>query len=145
MSQQIRDKGNVLLAPGREFCHGQVVDFQAQAATITGVRIPHRDQAILPARRQNRRVFRHAVGVITEGLMKWRTFANGAVNQVGITRVAKGEHVRFDGNQKIGGRVRELAQQGLAANDNDFGRSGDTGSGANDVFKLRSLHGGDVF
>jgi len=67
-------------------------------------------------------------------------------NQSSVVGVgmAKGEYVSFDGNQQVGGRIWELIQHGLASDDHDFGRPGNAGSGANDVFKLRSLHGGNV-
>jgi hypothetical protein len=84
------------------------------------------------------------VRVIAERPVKGRAFANRTVNPFGIVRIAECEHVRFDGNQQVSRCIWELAQHGLAADDHDFGRPGDAGGGAIDVFKLRSLRGGNA-
>lgn len=118
--------------------------FQTQAAAVARVRVAYRDQAILPSSGEARSFFRHAVRVITERLMERRAFADGAVNQIGIGGIAESEHVRLDGNQQVGGRVRKLPQHGLAADDYDFTRTGNANGRTNDVFKLRSLPGGTV-
>ncbi len=67
-------------------------------------------------------------------------FANSAVNEISIIRTAESEHVRFNGYQQRGGCVGKLTEHRLAANHHDFRSAGDANGGADDVFKLWSLH-----
>jgi hypothetical protein len=76
--------------------------------------------------------------------MKWRTFSDGAINQVAVRRVAERENIGLDGNEQVSGSLRKLAENGLAADNDKFLSAGDAGSGADDVLKLVSLHGGGV-
>jgi hypothetical protein len=59
----------------------------------------HGHESFPPARREHGGFLTDAVGVITEGLMKRGAFADGAINQISISRVAQGEDIRFDGHQ----------------------------------------------
>lgn len=118
--------------------------FEAQTTAVPGIVVTHSNEAILPPRRQNGGVFRNAMSVIAERLMEWRTFANRTVNQLGVRRVAKCKYICFDGNQQFSGRMGELTKYGLASDDYNFRRTSNAGGGADDVFKLRALHGGNV-
>jgi len=85
-----------------------------------------------------------AVRIVTEGLMKWGAFTDRAVNQVAVGWITQGKNIRFDGNQQVVRCIGELAQHGLAADNDEFRGPGDAGGGADDVFKLRPVHGGSV-
>ena len=82
------------------------------------------------------------MGIVAECLMKWRTFSDGAINQVAIRRIAERENVGLDGNEQVSGSLRKLAENSLAADNDKFLSPGDTGGGTDDVLKLVSLHGG---
>lgn len=84
------------------------------------------------------------MGIVAECLMKWGTFSDGAINQVAVGRVAEGENVGLDGNEQVGGSLRKLAENSLAADNDKFLSAGDAGCGADDVLKLVSLHRGGV-
>ena len=139
--QQAGDEIEVFVPAGHKFGNGQVMDFQAESRAAAGVFVSHWHEAFAPAGGQNRCVRPDTVGVVTEGLMKGRAFADGAIDQIAVGRVAQGEKIGFDGDEQFGGRMRKLAEHGLAADDDEFLRARDAGRGADDVLKLRSLHG----
>ena len=89
--QQAGDEIEVFGPAGHEFGNGQVMDFQAESCAAAGVFVSHWHEAFAPAGGQNRCVRPDAVGVVTEGLMKGRAFADGAVDQIAVGRVAQGE------------------------------------------------------
>lgn len=111
--EQATNEIEILLATGDEFGYGEVMDFQAESGAASSVGIAHGHEPFLPARRQNGSVQGHPVGVVAKGLVKGRAFANGAVDQVGVSRIPQREHVGFDGDEQFGRRVWKLAEQGL--------------------------------
>jgi hypothetical protein len=68
--------------------------------------------------------------------------ADRAVDQLGILGRAEREDVGFDGPQEFRGGIRELAEDRLRADDHDVRSAGDGDRRADDVLKLRSVHGG---
>ena len=79
--------------------------------------------------------------VISESLMKGRSFPDAPVDQVGVTRAAESEQVRLHRDQQFHGWVWKLAQNGLTPDDDELLGTGDACRGTNYVFKLRTLHG----
>ncbi|HEU5124726.1 MAG TPA: hypothetical protein VFW05_11755 [Verrucomicrobiae bacterium] len=76
MMQQLPDELAILLAPRDELCYGEIMNFQTQAAPISRVFVPHRNQSVFPIPGKHRRFFCDTVGVVAKRLMKWRTFAD---------------------------------------------------------------------
>jgi len=57
---------------------------------------------------------------------------------------SKGEDAGLDGNEQITGSIGKLAENSLPADDNNLGRARDTCCGADEMLKLRTLHGGNA-
>ena len=86
MAQQRADETQILFPPGHKFSHGEVVDFEAKSGGSAGVLAANRNEPVPPTRGQYRGFFTDAVRIVTEGLMKWGSLADTAIDQFGIDR-----------------------------------------------------------
>ncbi|MCU0778993.1 MAG: hypothetical protein MUF86_15190, partial [Akkermansiaceae bacterium] len=81
------------------------------------------DETLAPPRGQCRGVLPDTLRVVAEGLVKGRTLANRAIDQIRILGIAEREPIR------------------LAADYHDFVRAGDCAGGADQVLQFMPLHG----
>ena len=99
MTQQAYHEVVIFFTAGDEFGYGQIMNFQTETGAAARILVMNRYEAITPANRQNCCFRADAVRVITKGLMKRGTFADGTINQVGVSWVAERKNVGFDGHQ----------------------------------------------
>ena len=95
---------------------------------------------MLPARRKDSCIDLDAVRVIPVRLMKNRKFANGKINIVGEFRVITRIHIGIFRQIGDWGKVHLLGVNGLTADNDDFGVTGDSARRADDVFELSTIH-----
>ena len=65
------------------------MNLQTQTLSAAGVFVLNGNETFFPPRRQNGSLLPYAVGVIAECLVKWRTFADAAINQISILRATQ--------------------------------------------------------
>lgn len=76
----------VLISSSHEFGNGKVIGFEAEPAGAACGRRLQSNQSVSPAIGQYGGVLSDAMGVVAEGAMEWREFANGAIDQIGVVR-----------------------------------------------------------
>ena len=101
MSNETTDKIQIFFTSSNEFGYGEVVYFQAKTGSTASVLIVNRNEALLPSFRQHSSFFADAMRVITESLVERRGFADTSVDEISISRTAKGKQIGFDRNGEI--------------------------------------------
>ena len=141
MPQQSGQKSQVFFAARNQFGNGQVMNFKAETRDSAGVLVVNVYQTMTPSVGEKSRINADTVGVITESLVKRRTFANRAVNQIAVRRITQGEDIGFHGDQQLVRGLGKLSENSLAADDDKLRRAGNASGGADDMLKLGSEHG----
>ena len=139
--RRLPEESEVLLTPGDYLRAEQIVGFEAQSPRPSRVFVPDLDEALPPSWRQDSGLFGDALGVITEGLMEGRQFADAALDEVGAFGVVQWKKVSFDGDAHRLRSVGELTQDRLAADDHNSVVVGDDRGSADEVLELFPGHG----
>lgn len=118
--QHGRHERQVLFPPGGELADREINRAQTEPDHAAGVVVLHRHQAALPICRQDRRLGSDAVRVVAERFVERRFLADGTVDQICLLRCIERVSVRFGRDGQFSGRLRETAQNRLAADDDEL-------------------------
>lgn len=84
VTEKSGEETKILGATSDEFVDCQIMNLKAPAGSAPGVLIANRHEALAPALRQSCGRLVHTMRVVTEGLVKKRTFADRALDEDGI-------------------------------------------------------------
>jgi hypothetical protein len=127
-------EADVLVPAGEALGQDQIVGLEAPARRSAGVLVADGDQPILPSRGQDGGRLADALRVVAVGRVEGRPLADGSVDEVRPVRLVLRIHVRLR-HAELRGRVGELSQDGLAADDDDLVVVGDVGGRPDDVLE----------
>jgi len=74
--QKRGNKRTIFLTASHKLCHRQVMHFQTQATSVSGVSITDFDQTLLPICGKNGSFRGDTMRIVAKRLVKWRAFAN---------------------------------------------------------------------
>ncbi len=139
-AQKPSNELQILFSSCYQFGNSQIVNLYAECRGATCIFMPQWNQTALPIGWQDSSVFAYTVGIVSEGMMEGRSLANRAVNQLCISGTPQCKHVCFDRDEKVSRCVRELGQNGLATDHNDFRSTSNGRRCPNDMLKVRPVH-----
>src|SRR5258707_9155426 len=130
----------ILFPPRRELADGEVSRVRADAGNAAGEWCLNGEGALAPACGKDGRLLPHAVSVVAERFMEWRTFSDRAVHQVACSVVRRCVEIDFLGNQQLGRCIRHGAQNGLTPDDHPRRDAGNGSGRAKDMLQFIALH-----
>src|SRR5207253_10974051 len=110
-------KRGIHLPAGGRFRDRKIVQLETQPRSAAGIFVTHAQQPLATALGQRSGRLAYALRVVTELLVKTRTFADGAIDLVRAFRMIEWKDVGLHGSEERGRGVRVLAEDGLAADD----------------------------
>ena len=135
-----RTKSRSFSRPATSFETAEVVHFEAPARRAAGIGVDERHEPVHPSGRKRRGRLVHAMGVIAKCLVEHRQLADGAVDEIGLGRSLARVDVGLNRHEQRIGGVRELAEDGLAADHDEVALVGNRGGCAEDVLKGGAIH-----
>src|SRR6266404_3874394 len=117
---RLADEASILLAADHRLGHDEIVHLQAQPRDAARALARDADESLLPPLRQHRRLRADSLGVVPVLPMEGRKLADAAVDEVGPLGVVARVEIRLDRGSKRDRRVWELAENRLAADDDDL-------------------------
>ena len=140
MPQASRSRNRGLLSPCHQLACSQISRTDAQRNHSTSILVLHRHSPVAPVLWKRRSLRRNAMRVVSEGLMKWRTLADRAIDQVRIRGRIQRVNIRFVGSREFCGRFGKAPKNCLAANNHKPVAIGNAPGRADKVFEFSPFH-----